>query len=270
MAELARALTAELYGLNASFSTRKQEGLKRSSIIVHVSGEGCRQLLIDCGSLPNDDNEDFQPGKIPESMAESDERMRCLLRGAFLGGGSVSDPKKGYHLEIVTRQENFADTLRAAAEGYGIRAKVTARKANYIFYLKEGESVSDFLSLVGAMNGTMEFEQIRVLRFMANDINRRTNFEDANMQKAAMASAQQRMDIQLIIKEQGIESLGDKLRQTAEARINNPEATLTELAKELDITKSCLTHRLKKLSQMAEDIRLHGSGAMEGTGEENI
>ena len=237
---------------------------------MHVSGEGCRQLLIDCGSLPNDDNEDFQPGKIPESMAESDERMRCLLRGAFLGGGSVSDPKKGYHLEIVTRQENFADTLRAAAEGYGIRAKVTARKANYIFYLKEGESVSDFLSLVGAMNGTMEFEQIRVLRFMANDINRRTNFEDANMQKAAMASAQQRMDIQLIIKEQGIESLGDKLRQTAEARINNPEATLTELAKELDITKSCLTHRLKKLSQMAEDIRLHGSGAMEGTGEENI
>ena len=120
------------------------------------------------------------------------------------------------------------------------------------------------------MNGTMEFEQIRVLRFMANDINRRTNFEDANMQKAAMASAQQRMDIQLIIKEQGIESLGDKLRQTAEARINNPEATLTELAKELDITKSCLTYRLKKLSQMAEDIRLHGSGAMEGTGEENI
>ena len=85
-----------------------------------------------------------------------------------------------------------------------------------------------------------------------------------------MASAQQRMDIQLIIKEQGIESLGDKLRQTAEARINNPEATLTELAKELDITNSCLTHRLKKLSQMAEDIRLHGSGAMEGTGEENI
>ncbi len=64
VAELARALTAELYGLNASFSTRKQEGLKRSSIIVHVSGEGCRQLLIDCGSLPNDDNEDFQPGKI--------------------------------------------------------------------------------------------------------------------------------------------------------------------------------------------------------------
>lgn len=270
VAELARALTAELYGLNASFSTRKQEGLKRSSIIVHVSGEGCRQLLIDCGSLPNDDNEDFQPGKIPESMAESDERMRCLLRGAFLGGGSVSDPKKGYHLEIVTRQESFADILRSAAEGYGIRAKVTARKANYIFYLKEGESVSDFLSLVGAMNGTMEFEQIRVLRFMANDINRRTNFEDANMQKAAMASAQQRLDIQLIIKEHGMESLGDKLRQTAEARINNPEATLTELAKELDITKSCLTHRLKKLSQMAEDIRLHGSGAMEGTGEENI
>lgn len=147
MAELARALTAELYGLNASFSTRKQEGLKRSSIIVHVSGEGCRQLLIDCGSLPNDDNEDFQPGKIPESMAESDERMRCLLRGAFLGGGSVSDPKKGYHLEIVTRQENFADTLRTAAEGYGIRAKVTARKANYIFILRKAKAYPIFSAL---------------------------------------------------------------------------------------------------------------------------
>lgn len=95
----------------------------------------------------NDDNEDFQPGKIPESMAESDERMRCLLRGAFLGGGSVSDPKKGYHLEIVTRQENFADTLRTAAEGYGIRAKVTARKANYIFILRKAKAYPIFSAL---------------------------------------------------------------------------------------------------------------------------
>ena len=270
VAELARVLTNELYGLSASFSTRKQEGLKRSSIVVRVSGDGCRKLLTDCGSLPADEDEDFEPGKIPDNMISGDDCMRCLLRGAFLGGGSVSDPQKGYHLEIVTRQERFAETLRVAAEGYGIRAKVTARKANYIFYLKEGESVSDFLSLIGAMNGTMQFEQIRVLRFMANDINRRTNFEDANMQKAAMASAQQRMDIDLIIKEKGIQSLPEKLRQTAEARVNNPEATLTELAGELEITKSCLTHRLKKLSEIADDIRLHGGGAMNSDGEENI
>lgn len=268
VAELAKNLTAELYGLNASFSQRKQEGLKRSSIVTHISGEGCRKLLIDCGSLPSEDDADFEPGKIPEEMAENDERMRCLLRGAFLGGGSVNDPKKGYHLEIVTRQEQFALTLRAAAEEYGIRAKVTPRKANYIVYLKEGESVADFLRLVGAMNGTMQFEEIRVLRFMANDINRRTNFEDANMQKAAKASAQQRIDIELIIKEQGLESLSDKLMQTAEARLNNPEATLNELASQLEITKSCLTHRLKKLSDIAEDIRLHGGRTKAGDDEQ--
>lgn len=261
VAQLAKTLTGELYGLQASFSERKLEGFKRSSIVTHISGANCRQLLCACGSLPAQEDEPFEPGSIPQEMTASDERMRCLLRGAFLGGGSVNDPKKGYHLEIVTRQERFADTLRDAAELYGIRAKVTARKANYIFYLKEGESVADFMRLVGAMKGTMQFEEIRVLRFMANDINRRTNFEDANMQKAAKASAQQRLDIELIIKEQGLNSLGDKLSQTAEARLNDPEATLGELAAQLEITKSCLTHRLKKLSQIAEDIRLHGGKA---------
>ncbi len=264
VAELAKNLTAELYGLENSTAERRQEGLKKSNFVVRVQGKGCRALLVDCGNLPQNDEEEFIPGMVPKSILEDDKRARCFLRGAFLGGGSVSDPKKGYHLEIVARQERFAQSVCSAAAEYGVNGKVTRRKANYIYYLKEGESVSDFLSLIGAMNGTMEFEQIRVLRFMANDINRRTNFEDANMQKAAMASAQQRRDIQTLIDEGGFAKLPDKLKQTAEARLNNPEATLGELAAELGVGKSCLNHRLARLSAMAEDIRLHGGEAANG------
>ena len=123
--------------------------------------------------------------------------------------------------------------------------------------MKEGESISEFLTYIGAMEGMLAFENARVLRNVANDLNRRSNFEDANMQKAAQAAAQQLVDIELLSRETGLANLPSKLREAAEARLNNPEATLTELAELLDIGKSGMNHRLNKLSAMAEDIRLH-------------
>lgn len=107
------------------------------------------------------------------------------------------------------------------------------------------------------MEGMLAFENARVLRNVANDLNRRSNFEDANMQKAAQAAAQQLVDIELLSRETGLANLPPKLREAAEARLNNPEATLTELAELLDIGKSGMNHRLNKLSALAEDIRLH-------------
>lgn len=259
VAKLAESLAKEIYGLSATVAAREVEGLKRRSVVVRVGGENCRRLLVESGCLPKDDDEDFIPGNIPQNMINTDGKVRCFMRGAFLGAGSISDPEKGYHLELVLRQQGFAQNLAEKAAVYGISGKVTARKSNFIYYLKEGEGVSDFLSLIGAMQATMEFERIRVLRFMSNDLNRRTNFEDANMQKAAMSSARHRLDIQTLIDGGEFDKLPVKLKQTAEARLNNPEATLTELAAELGVGKSCLNHRLNKLSALAEDIRLHGA-----------
>ena len=123
--------------------------------------------------------------------------------------------------------------------------------------MKEGESISQFLTYLGAMESMLAFENARVMRDVANHLNRRSNFEDANMQKAAQAAAQQLIDIELLNREVGLLNLPPKLREAAEARLNNPEATLTELAELLNIGKSGMNHRLNRLSAMADDLRIH-------------
>lgn len=258
-AELTSKLVAELYPrLEISSSMKEQEGLKSKNYVVEVRGEGCKKLLVDFGCLPED--EEFEQGSIPFRFAESERLEKAFLRGAFLGAGSMSDPGKGYHLEIVCRHERFAQSICAMLTGFGINAKTSVRKNSFIVYMKDGESISDMLCLAGAVDKMLGFENIRVMRFMANDVNRRSNFDMANIEKTARASAQQLIDITLIADSRGLDSLPQALRQTAEARLNNPEATLGELAQELDIGKSGANHRLAKLAAIADDIRLHGSG----------
>lgn len=263
-AELTAKLAGELYGLSATLFARRQEGLKRNSYVVSASGAGCARLLSDYGCLPREGAEDYVPGAVPDAFLLGERITRCFLRGAFLGAGSLSDPRKGYHLEIVCRYERFAEILQGLLADFEINARVSARKQDYVVYLKDGESISDFLRLAGAVDAVLAFENVRVLRFMANDLNRRSNFESANMQKTARASAQQLIDIRLIMDAKGLETLPPQLRETAEARLNNEEASLAELARELDIGKSGLNHRLAKLSAIAEGIRLHGVKARKG------
>lgn len=264
VAELTAKLAHELYGLSATLLARRQEGFGRSSYVVSASGADCAKLLADYGCLPCEEAKEYIPGAVPDAFLLGEKMARCFLRGAFLGAGSVSDPRKGYHLEIVCRYERFAEILRGLLADFEVNARVSARKQDYVVYLKDGESISDFLRLAGAVDAVLAFENVRVLRFMANDLNRRSNFENANMQKTARASAQQLIDIRLILSEAGLESLNPALRETAEARINNEEASLAELARELNIGKSGLNHRLAKLSAIAEGIRLHGVKARKG------
>ena len=228
-------LACRLFPVEASLSLREHERLKAKNTVVTLTGSGCAALLQKSGCLP--------AGDVDEPLE--------------IGSGSVSDPSKGYHLEIVCRHERFAKELSARMAQLSLNVKTARRKSSFITYMKEGESISEFLTYIGAMEGMLAFENARVLRNVANDLNRRSNFEDANMQKAAQAAAQQLVDIELLSRETGLANLPPKLREAAEARLNNPEATLTELAELLDIGKSGMNHRLNKLSAMAEDIRLH-------------
>lgn len=256
--KLIAQLASGLFAVGASLSLREHERLKAKNTVVTLTGTGCNALLKQCGCLPADsEDEQFEIGAVPAALLAGPDCMQGFLRGAFLGSGSVSDPSKGYHLEIVCRHERFAQELQQHMSRLSLNAKIAARKSAYIAYIKEGESVSDFLTFVGAVEGMLAFENARVLRTVANDLNRRTNFEDANMQKAALAAAQQRIDIERINREIGIQSLPPKLRETAEARLDNPEATLAELAELLGVGKSGINHRLAKLSAIAQDIRLH-------------
>jgi len=267
-AELTSKLATELYGLGTVLLARLQEGLGKESYVVSASGENAVQLLADYGCIPGE-GKDYVPGEVPDRFLLGERMAKSFIRGAFLGSGSVSNPQKGYHLEIVCRYERFAAIMRDLIADFDINARVSERKQSSVVYIKDGEGIADFLRLVGAVDSVLAFENIRVLRYTANDLNRRSNFENANMEKTAQANAQQLIDIRLIMDHTGLASLPQPLRQTAEARLNNPEATLSELAAELDIGKSGVNHRLAKLSAIAEEIRLHGATAAGGKGQDS-
>jgi len=254
VAQLAASLASGLYDVESSVSESKQDRLSARNCVVRLSGPGCMDLLNESGCFTVD--ETLGQGHIPNLLLRDENCVRAFIKGSFLGAGSVVDPKKGYHLEIVCRHERFAIELAELVNSFGLNARYTVRKGAYILYVKEGEKVADFLTLVGAMNSTLEFEQERILRDLSNNLNRQRNFEDANMHKAALASAQQLLDIEVILSEQGIDSLSPKIREAVELRLNNPEASLSELAELCAVSKSGLNHRFQKINEIANNIRL--------------
>lgn len=250
VAKLVSSLATSLYDVQASLAIREQDRLKSRSILVRLSGMACERLLREAGCMPGGDMAQAI-SSIPEAYTANDAAIHSILRGAFLGAGSIAAPQKGYHLEIVCKHESFAQELCELFNRYELNAKCALRKASFIVYIKEGDKVADFLRILGASNSTMGFEHARVVRNVSNNLNRQRNFEDANMQKAAKASAQQLINIENIQITQGLTSLPKRLFVVAEARLNNPEASLSELADMLGVSKSCLNHRFAKLAAYA-------------------
>ena len=182
---------------------------------------------------------------------------RAFLRGAFLAAGSVSDPQKDYHLEIVAQDEERADIIARLFLNFNIDAKVIVRKNTFVVYLKDGESIVDVLNIIEAHVSLMEFENIRILKDMRNSVNRRVNCEAANIGKTIEASARQIEDINFIRERMGFEHLSEELRTTALLRLEHPDSSLTELGKlhERPIGRSGVNHRLQKLSDIADRLR---------------
>ena len=182
---------------------------------------------------------------------------RAYLRGAFLCAGSMSDPEKSYHLEFVCNRPEQAGQLQNIIQEFQIEAKTIKRKKYYVVYLKEGSGIVDLLNVIGAHVSLMNLENLRLVKEMRNSINRRVNCEAANITKTVTAASRQIEDILLIKKHYGFENLPDNLRQMAEIRLEYPEAPLKELGEYLEpaVGKSGVNHRLRKLSEIAEDMR---------------
>ena len=177
---------------------------------------------------------------------------RAFLRGAFLGGGSISRPSSDYHLEMVTGNEDFARSIIKVMHTFSMKAKLTDRKNDYIVYLKDGESITNLLRVIGAHNSMMEFEGVRVLKEMRNNVNRRVNCETANLGKVVKAAVRQGNCIKFIDEHMGLSELPEALQETAKLRLKYPEASLNELVEYSGgIGKSGINHRLKKLQEMA-------------------
>lgn len=182
---------------------------------------------------------------------------RACLRGAFLAVGSMSNPRKGYHLEFVCGGEAQAGQLVDTLLAYDIRAKTVARKKYQVVYIKESEEIVELLNVMGAHVSLMNLENLRILKDMRNSINRRVNCEAANITKTVNAAAKQIEDIQYVKEHYGFENLPPGLCQMAELRLAYPDATLKELGQYLtpNVGKSGVNHRLRKLSELAEELR---------------
>ncbi len=185
---------------------------------------------------------------------------RAFLRGAFLSAGSISNPANGYHLEYVCTGKAQAGQIQDILQSFGIEAKTVRRKKYFVVYLKEGSSIVDVLNIMEAHVALMSLENTRILKEMRNAINRRVNCEAANITKTVNASARQIEDIEFLQSVLGFDKLPENLREAAEKRLQYPEAPLKELGEYMipPVGKSGVNHRLRKLSELAEEIRGKG------------
>ena len=180
----------------------------------------------------------------------------AFLRGAFLAGGSVTDPEKGYHLEFTTTHATVArETFALMHESLGFAPKSASRGGGQVLYIKQNEQISDCLAYLGASVAAMGMMEARLEKDLNNKVNRRCNCDDANISKVVEAAQEQLIAIRVLQEKNLYDNLPAKLMQAAVAREKNPEASLTELAAMMEppITKPAMNHRLKKLVQMAQE-----------------
>lgn len=182
---------------------------------------------------------------------------QSFIRGAFLVAGSISDPQKGYHFEIVTGNESLAQLLIQMIASFDISAKVVERNQKYVVYLKDGAQIVEILRVMQASHSVMELENIRVVKEVRESINRKVNCETANISKTVNAALRQIEDIRLIQDKVGLESLPDSLYQIAKLRLDNPDTSLQDLGEMVTppLGKSGVNHRLKKISAIADTYR---------------
>ena len=187
--------------------------------------------------------------------------MRCFLAGVFVSCGSVTDPNKEYHLELVLPENDRTPALLDFIAEHGMSLKETARggarSKKTVLYAKESELIEDCLTYIGAANHSMEIMQVKIVKDFRNRVNRSVNCENANLDKTVAASNKSTADIEYIFSTMGADWLSPDLRETARLRVENPEMSLSELCGMFPekISRSGLNHRLKKLSKLAEELR---------------
>jgi len=189
------------------------------------------------------------------AMLEEEHCRAAFLRGAFLAGGSVTDPEKGYHLELVTSHLHVSREMTALLLDMGFFPKETTRKSNYVTYFKQSEYIEDLLTAIGAPLAAMEIMNAKMEKNLRGSINRRVNCDAANLDKTVDAAQEQLAAIRRVEATVGLDSLSDKLREASVLRMEHPELTLSQLAELCDppVTKSCLNHRLRKLVEMGRE-----------------
>lgn len=199
--------------------------------------------------------ESLNNNKNDERFQINEDEKKAIIRGAFLGSGTISEPRKAYHLEIYFKDENSLSFCIKILTSYYVNVKSIRQNKN-ILYIEEGESISNFLAFVGAKKSVLEFEDTRVVKEIRNNVNRQLNLENANLNKTILSSVKQINYIKLIKKKNKFNDLTEKEKKLAEIRLKNPDASLEELRKMLgeNISKSGVSHRMKKIEELAKNL----------------
>ncbi len=185
------------------------------------------------------------------------DSLRSIVKGAFMSTGSVNNPESNYHLEMSFVEKKNAEYVLNICKSYDVNLKLLESKGKFILYIKEGEEISKFLALIGANNGVMKFEDIRTTREVRNNVNRKVNCETANLNKTIDAAVNQVNDIKLIQKLNKFDELSEDLQAIAIVRLEYPDLSLKELGEQLEppLGKSGVNHRLKKIHEIAEELK---------------
>jgi len=244
-------------GTDTLLLSQKKSNLKKNNSYIVKIAENTEMFATNLGIM----NGDGFVGGIAPDVIDTECCKRSYLRGAFLAGGSINNPGTStYHFEILTKQAGHAEDLKKLLNYFDLNARILERKKGYITYIKESEKISDFLRVVGANNAVLTFEDIRIIRDIRNSDNRLNNCEIANETKTLNAADRQIEDILLINSVYGGAYLDEKLKYVADLRIEFPEENLTylsEIASERGhkLSKSGINHRMRKITEMAKEIR---------------
>lgn len=246
----------KLYPYTVELLVRKKMRLKKNNVYICRVREGARELLTDLEIISND----FQfHHSISRTLIKRNSQKRAYLRGAFLAGGSVNNPEtSSYHLEIYSLYKEHGEALMDLMNEFHLNAKTIERKKGFVTYLKEAEKISDFLSIVGAHQAMMKFEDVRIVRDMRNSVNRIVNCETANLNKTIGAALRQVDNIRFIENTIGLDQLPEKLREIARLRVEYQDVTLKELGEMVStgvVSKSGVNHRLRKIDEIADALR---------------
>lgn len=249
-------LIKNIYGITPKITVRNKKLGKGFTYILNVT-EKNQELLEDLSIVNN--NEYLS---IPKEYITSDEEgLRAYLRGIFLVSGSVNDPKTSrYHLEFILDTKEYAEYVNKLLNTYDLNSKIIKREKNYTVYIKEAEKISDFLRIIKAFSAVMYFEDIRIYRDHKNMTNRLNNCEQANIDKIFITANKQIKDIEKLYELDIVDLLDEKLKQVIEYRMKYKESSLGELAQiisletRVEISKSGLNHRFRKIRQILEQI----------------
>jgi len=252
VARRAFSLIKQLYGVHAAMQMHTNPLKSNHIYSLSVVGASARLVATDTRLL---DEDGIHFAADAAQLGSACCRI-AYVRGAFLGGGSVTNPEKRYHMEFVCSQKEFAEGLLNIIRELGVSAKMIARAKSFVVYLKESDAIVTLLTMMGAHASILNIENIRVMKSVRNTVNRKVNCETGNLSKTVNASVRQQESIEYIRTHLGLDKLSTGLRAVAEARMDHPEATLEELAALVGAgSKSAVNHKLRKLNSMAEQLK---------------